>query len=154
MSQPKWRTIYNTDYSLLQEDETGVYEPEMEIADQVDEDKDGNPLFNIYRFSVDRMKLVSDDKNPNKFYLVPYRYDESYPYPAGMYEAWWVKHLKGIASAVGSSVEDLVEAVTSEDPGTRAEVYEAIGSVEGYMNLDTDPLTDLTEEDLNERWKI
>jgi hypothetical protein len=89
MSQPVWKTIYNTDYSRLQEDTTGVYPPELEIAQEYEDEsaKGGRKTkFMFYRFSLERQKLVPEGETPGKFYLVPYKWDPSWTHPVHQYE--------------------------------------------------------------------
>jgi hypothetical protein len=147
MSQPIWKRLWSTDYSQVFEDETGAYEPEMEIAQEYETPK-GRTKFMVYRFSLDKLKLVPEG---NKAYLVPGRYDESWPHPLKSYEEWFAKDLKSVARSIGGDEMDLAKAFTSDDVQDRASAYEPVGGYHGFDNLDSDP-RDLTEKELNKRW--
>lgn len=143
MSQPEWKLIYSTDYSAVFEDKTGVYDPEMEIAQEFDEGK-----FLAFRFALPRLKRV---RHAGTDYIVSERWDESWPHYIGDYEEWFMKNLTGVADSVGMSKKELVDALLSADVPQRAMAYESIGGYHGYSNLDQYPL-ELSEEELDERW--
>lgn len=145
-AQPKWKTISKTDDELVQVDETGVYPPEMEVAQENytgRDDDDGR--YQVYRFALDRLKWV-------KGYLVTERYQPDWPHPVHMYQEWFTDSLPAIAESVGMPETELTELLCSEDPMARAHAYSAIGSYHGFANLDSYPL-DLTETELNNRWE-
>lgn len=127
-NQPEWKPLYETDYSSLYVDTTGVYAPELEIF----EDDESNGTCQIYRFSIDQCALVGT-------YLVlasiAGRTDLHHP----IYVEWFAKDLASVASYVGSTESDLIEALCCEDPGTRAEAYKAIGGYHGCVNFDQYP---------------
>jgi len=154
MSQPVWKTIYNTDHSLLKEDTTGVYPPELEIAQEYeDESARGGrrTKFMLYQVPLERQKLVPHEKVEGKYYLVPFKWDPSWSHPVKNYEEWFVKDLKSVAQSMGTSLEELVDALCSDDPKDLAFAYEAIGGHHGYDNFDSSPII-LTENKLNKRW--
>ncbi len=144
MSQPKWSTIQRTDYSCIQIDETGVYAPEMEIAQDLE-----NGTFEVSRFSLDRLKLSHGGYG----YLIPLAYTEDWPHPVHMYREWFdgEGELTAIARFIGSTENELRTAFQSLDTLARAWAWESVGSYWGFANLDGDPLI-LTEDELNERW--
>lgn len=143
MSQPEWRTLYQTDYSMVQIDKTGVYAPEMEIAQEI-----GGGKWQVFRFSLDKLKKVKHD---GKVYLIPDKWDASWPYPASSYEEWFAKDLPQVANSIGAEVSELRTALCSKDPKQRAWAYESIGGYHGFDNLDSYPET-YTEDEFNERW--
>lgn len=150
MSQPEWKTLWCADYELVQEDTTGVYDPEMEVAEEIEEGR-----FEVYRFSLDRFKLV-DDPDPDEGtvpakLVVPFGYDSSWALHPSRYREWFIDDLASVANCVGSTEQELIAALCSEDVRARAGVYVDIGSCHGFMNLDGYPLT-LTEQELDERW--
>jgi hypothetical protein len=145
--QPVWKLVYSTDYSALFVDETGVYDPELMIAQEYETER-GKTKFQVYRFSLDRQKIVRKD---GKSYLVPFGYDGSYPHPVHRYQEWFVKDLASIARSSGSSYKTLVKALVSSDPSQRAEAYEAIGGYHGFDNFDQYPET-WSESEMEKNW--
>lgn len=154
MSQPKWKLKTATEDFAVFEDETGEYEAEMEVAQntgEVIETEEGEEkVFLVYRFSLDRLKRVRG-KVSNKLFVVPAKWDKSWPHPLPDYEEWFIKSLKEVASFVSSSVNDLIAAFCSKNVMDRAGAYEAIGSYHGFENLDSYPQT-MPESKLNARW--
>jgi hypothetical protein len=144
-NQPKWRTVVRADHFQVSVDDTGVYEPEMEYAQELD---DEGTKFKVYRFSLERMKELWADGHP---YLVPMSYDLSWKYPIHMYEEWFIKSLSKIAASVGRTVEELRNDLCSDDPKHLMWVYEAIGGYHGFDNLDSYPLA-LTADEIDARW--
>lgn len=131
MTQPNWRLVYTTDYSALYEDTTGVYAPELSIAE---ENEDGT--YRVFRFSVDQCALVGD-----LLVLASIAGRTDLPHPMPSYVEWFAKDLASVASSVGSTKEDLIEALCCADAGTRACAYEAIGGYHGMINFDQYPET-------------
>lgn len=146
MSQPEWKLVYATDYSALYEDTTGVYDPELVIAqtdDDADEDDIEATAAYVYRFSLERCWRVTEqnDDGTATTYLTdmdPARKSEL-PHPLRSYVPWYAKHLAGVASSIGSPVEALTDALCSDDPKELAWAYEAIGGHSGYENFDSYP---------------
>ncbi len=120
-NQPTWKLVYATDCSALYIDETGVYPPELMIA----QDSDDDSVY-VYRFPLDRLIRNADDSVTNEH---------------GHREWFQTCHagLGRVADFVGSTERDLLAALCSDDPGTRAVAYEAIGDYHGYDNLDSYP---------------
>lgn len=131
MAQPSWKLLYATDSHALYVDETGKYEPELMVAQEVF-DAPERENFVVFRFSLDRLKIV-------KGHLVPYEYDASWTHPVGSYDAWFAKDLKSIADSADTTKSGLVAAFTSADPHERAWAYEAVGGYHGFMNFDQYP---------------
>lgn len=144
MAQPKWKLVYSTDYSALFIDTTGVYEPELMIAQEWEDD--GETKFEVFRFPIDKLKTIG--KND---YLVSVKYDSSWPHPVHQYNEWFADSLDAVASYIGSDEEALIEALISDDPKQRAWAYESIGSYHGFMNFDSYPRT-WSEEEMDKRW--
>jgi hypothetical protein len=140
--QPEWKLVYATDYSALYVDATGVYGPELQIA-QTDDDADADDIdatvAYVYRFELERCYRVTRDDGSSFLCSQDPAREHELPHPLGQYVPRFAKSLGDVARSVGSTVEDLIEALCCEDPGTRAEVYEAIGSYHGYDNLDSYP---------------
>lgn len=144
MSQPEWKNIETTDSYIVQVDKTGVYEAEMEYADEVGEDR-----FEVFRFSLERKKVVEVEES---LYLVPFAYDETWPHGVPAYREWFAKDLAEVAESIGMELKVLREMFCSEDPLVRAQGYVTLGLYHGFANLDSYPLT-LTEEELSARWE-
>ena len=150
MSQPEWKLLWATDQTALFEDTTGVYAPEMEVADEIfDVDEDDEP-FILFRFSLDKLKRVRDPEG-REVYIVSDNYDESWSHALHQYEEWFIKDLPGVASSMGTTRDELEDAFVSDDPNDRAWAYESIGRYHGFENLDGYPLR-LSEEELEDRW--
>ena len=153
--QPNWELVANLgdvnplDYGgyFVYRDTTGVYAEEAEklfVLDAVYHES-----FTVYRFSLDRLKQVRDGEN---LYLVPVRFDASWPYPVSHYDEWFHKDLNSIAKSTGQTVQELREAFCSEDARVRAFAYEAIGDYHGYENLDGYPLTFTNRTEVEARY--
>jgi hypothetical protein len=99
----------------------------------------------VYRFRLDRLKLVNG-------YLVPLKYEPSWPRPLEHYDEWFSNDIPRMAESVDWSAEELREAFTSEDPVKLALAYEILGGYHGFENLDSDPLS-LTQEQVEKRYK-
>lgn len=135
--QPKWKLLTSTDRTAIYVDETGTYDPEMEVAEELDEESEERT---VYRFTLERLKLV--EHHDRKLYLVSERWrDEGWPHRIHQYEEWFVDSLDDVASSIGSTRKALVEALISAEPQHRAVAYEAIGGYHGFINLDHDPRT-------------
>lgn len=135
-AQPKWKLLASTDRSAIYIDETRAYAPEMEVAEELNEESEERV---VYRFMLERLKLV--EHHDRKLYLVSEHWREDWPHPVHQYEEWFVDSLDDIASSIGSTRKALVEALISADPQHRAVAYEAIGGYHGFINLDHDPRT-------------
>jgi len=147
MSQPEWKLLWASDYNAVLEDATGVYAPEMELAQEYE--RDDETRFVVFRFDLPRLKREKDEEGNE--YIVSEKWSEDWPHSLSQYEEWFIKDLASVASSAGSTKEELIEALTSAEVGDRARAYEDIGGHHGFMNFDGYPL-DLSEEELEERW--
>lgn len=132
-NQPQWELVHATDYSALYRDATGVFPPELVIAqtcDDVDEDNIEATSAYVYRFSLDRLYQHADDNGGT------YLANEH-----GNREWFQTCHggLQAVADSIGSSLADLVADLCSDDPRRLASAYEAIGGYRGYENFDSYP---------------
>lgn len=169
--QPSWEFIGNLGDQdplkyggyFIYRDRTGVYHEKAELL-EVDEEGEGhevNNKYRIYRFTLDRLKLVNG-------HLVPLAYDPSWGQPrmqkgafewmpdsdtSHKYEEWFHEHLDLVAAGFGATKEELEQAFTSADPVDRAFAYKAVGDYHGLENLDSDPLTDLSYGEVKARYR-
>jgi hypothetical protein len=150
----EWKTLYQTDSEWLRCQKDGS-DPELEVVQEIGtyEDEEGfeQHRFQLFRFNVERFKLVTDPKNPQTTYLVPYAYDSSWTHPLADYEEWFARDLEAVARSVGEDPLALAEQFTSADPKVRAGAYMAVASHLGLDNFDNYPI-EINEPDLNERW--
>jgi len=153
--QPKWKLLANLgdadpiDYGgyFVYIDETGVYPPEGERLEVIDEDK---PTWEILRFSLDQCKLVTDKDGHT--WLVSFNYNETWPHPVAAYHEWFAEDLARVASYTGQPVEELRAQFCSDGPLIRARAYEAIGDYHGFDNLDSYPLIYSNRADVEARY--
>ena len=136
--------LFLTDDSAVYEDATGVYEPEMCVA----QSSDGH--VRVFRFTLERLHRIVNDE---RVYYVTTCIAKGFhagtlPYPIHTYKEWYLKSLGSVASYVDSTPSDLLDALCSADPVTRSEVYRAIGEYHGFENLDGYP-----EEMTRKQWE-
>jgi hypothetical protein len=143
MSQPKWIEKACTDFYRLLIDETGVYEPEVEIAGEIGEER-----YQLFRVPLERFKTVIVDDTR---YIVPAGYETSWPHPAGSYQPWFYDDLGSVADSAGTDRDTLVEQLCSEDPEQRLHAYVDIAGYHGWINFDHGPF-EVSEQELDERW--
>lgn len=152
MSQPIWRFIVNLgDASPLDhggyfvyEDTTGVYGFEAERIEPND-----NGTIEVHRVCLDRLREVREN---DRLYLVPYKYEKTWPHPLSAYVEWFAEDLESVASYVDRTLEDLREALCSADGIKRAEAYRAIYDYQGWVNGDESPMT-LTRSEAKKRYR-
>lgn len=141
-NQPQWKLVYATDYSALYLDATGVYPPELVIAqtlDDADQDDIEATAAVVYRFPLDRCwQVTRDDGSTFLCEQNPARESEL-PYPIASYRPWFADHLGAVASSVGGTVAELVAGLCSDDPVDLASAYESIGGHSGFDNFDHYP---------------
>jgi hypothetical protein len=149
-NQPDWKCIAQIgDNNPLEygghwilQDNTQVYDEESEIL-LVDDDGQ-KTTYTVYRYSLDKLKLVNG-------YIVPAKYNVSWPHSLASYQEWFVKDIQSIAEFIGMTAYKLKKLLIANDPVCRAIAYEAIGQYLGYENLDSYPLI-LTENEVKERY--
>jgi hypothetical protein len=150
--QPEWEFVANLgdvnpfDYGgyFVHRDKTGVYPEEAELL-VVDDEESETSTYTVYGVVLDRLKMVDG-------YLVPFKYDSSWPHPVERYDEWFHEKLGDVADSIGTTKEELEEAFTSADPIIRADAYRVIGDYHGWENLDHDPLTSLSRAEVEERY--
>lgn len=170
--QPEWKLIAQlgdenpVDHGgyFIYEDTTGVYDPEGEILLSPDDD-DAPEGWTVYRFSLDRLKIVEEhteaEPNVSRFYLVPFKYNENrdkwgtreWPHPISSYDEWFHKDLRGVASCCGYDLIELRQMFCSEDPRVRARAYQAVGDYHGFENLDSYPLHFKKRAEVEQRYE-
>jgi hypothetical protein len=143
MSQPKWIEKACTDFYRLLIDETGVYDPEVEIADEI-----GDGRYQLFRVPLERFKTVIVDDTR---YIVPAGYETSWPHPAGSYQPWFYDGLGSVADSAGTDRDTLVEQLCSEDPEQRLQAYMDVAGRYGWYEFDEGPRI-LSQQALNARW--
>src|SRR4030095_11548171 len=108
-------------YSALYRDKTGVYPPELAIAqtdDDVDEDDIDATVAYVYRFPLDRCWRVTaqNDDGTAPTYLTdmnPARESEL-PHPLRSYVPWYAKHLESVAGSIGREVSEIIDDLCSD----------------------------------------
>jgi len=136
MRDPRYRTIFQSDYSWLEEDDKG--DAYLEIAQ---EDEDGKKFY-VYRFDLEQLERL---KVGGKVLYVLKSIADSYrkgklPYPVETYREWYLRDLKSVASSADTTVRDLLDDLCSDDPRERSRAYEDIGGHYGFDNFDSYPL--------------
>lgn len=137
-AQPKWEFIANLgdrhplDHGgyFIYEDKTDVYEAEAELIVPNEDEK----TCDVYRINLERYKLVEG-------YLVPVRYDPTWPRPLANYDAWFHRDIAAIADSSGAASTELEVGFTSVNPLVRAEAYRATGDYLGWENIAGSPGT-------------
>jgi hypothetical protein len=110
----------------------------MEIVEPPIDESEGPEKWTIYRFDLDRLRLVEKDRT---FYLVALNWDETWPHPLHHYDEWFHDSLDEVANFVGANFQDLRVAFTSENPVERAWAWDAVVSHYGPFELDQYPLS-------------
>ena len=141
-AQPDWEIVTSTDSTALYRDKTGVYPPELMVAeenDDVDEEDIEATAAHVYRFPLDRSwKVIDGDDASYVTSQDPARTSEL-PHPLRSYEPWFVSSLGSIADSIGSTLTEIVDALCSDDMNKLAWAYEAIGNYHGFINFDESP---------------
>ena len=159
MSQPAWKELCSTDYSRLLLDTTGVYPPELEVAQEISEDEE-NMRYELYRIPLERYELresrLTDGYGhrpwfENDFHKIAHgiHTDDRYCEPCGQ---WISRNLSGAASSADMDPDELRELFCSDDPIKLAQAYETVAGCHGYENFDSYPI-ELSRKELDERWK-
>ena len=153
MSQPEWEEIkeLSADTWRVYRDKTGVYVEELEWADEI-EDASHDERFQVFRVTLDRLKMVEDENGEPV--MVPIRYEPSWSHAVSRYREWYDRKpgdLKGIADTAGRTVADMRAALCSESARDRAFAYMDIAGCHGWENFDSYPLR-MSGWELNRRW--
>lgn len=176
-NQPVWRTLWSTDRSRLLIDETGVYDAELEICQEIEDsgesitcpDCDGSGIdcenvdceydridtgntFEVFRICLERYKMVTSN---GKTYMVPFKWNTGWLNNRAdsprHFEPWFYPHLGEVASSSGLTEQELVGFLCSDNPGELANAYEAIAGHFGFHEFDSEPMT-LIEAEFDARW--
>jgi len=139
MSQPSWVLLDATDFYAIFHDSTGIYTEEAEITEE-----SGARSFTVYRFPLDRLKLVGG-------HLVSEKYSRDWPHSLASYTEWFAGSLSVVAKSIGGEKSKLIEALCSPDPFRRFWAYHAIGGYHGFTNFDSYPIQ-RNERELGKRW--
>lgn len=162
---------------FIYRDKTGVYPEEAEVLIRSTADDAHKSLYTIYRFQLERLKLAAGYLVPlhysSDWPSIITSGEDTYATPPGVldwwpegsedpghakrYDAWFHKasiSFKYIALNIGSTTTEKLElAFTSADPLVRAEAYREIAQFHGWQELDPEPLTSLTRNDVRKRYR-
>ena len=156
--QPQWKFIAQLgdvnpiDHGgqFLFIDETGVYDPELEVLELIEGDtedeynddeelvQEGDMKWEVHRFPLERCTFRNGILSDNEFH-------PDLP-------AWFADKIESVASFVGSSAEELIEYLCGEDVKLRAIAYKAIADYHGINNFDDYPITFDNRRELEERY--
>jgi hypothetical protein len=150
--------------SIIYEDKTGVYTPEIEtiivplsLKDEIDETiAEGDNVrikgdWQIYRYSLDKCTYINGVLSNNKFHPE--------------LSAWFAaneelkntrpqnNYLSNICSFGGITIEKMIADLCGDDLIDRAEAYNLIGLYHGYDNFDGDPLIIHYRDEMIKRYK-
>jgi hypothetical protein len=152
--QPKWRYVANlgdvnpVDYGgqFLFVDQTGVYDPELEILESPDRD-DAPEGWTVYRVILDRCHEVWDEESD-----AHYVGDNKFHPDHG---AWFgsAQDLKSVASSMDIEVAELRRLLCSADPKERAHGYLALIGYYGAHEFDQYPLQFTKRSEVNKRYR-
>lgn len=131
-----------TDYYSVFVDETGVYPPEMVLAQEAD---DEGKKFVVYRFPLERFKVV---KRAGTNFLVDDAWRPDWPHNTASYEPWFLNDLDAVASSAGRTKADIIKDLVDADPMRRSRAYQDIGGHFGFDNFDNYPGT-MTEKKMS-----
>lgn len=163
--QPIWKFVANLgdrhplDHGglFLYVDTTGVYPPELEQLEPLDEA--GMPgKYEIYRMVLDPLKdqTVTDaETGATTTYLVPKGYSPlTYPHPVHVYQPWFTDELGDVATTMDyeNGATGLRADLVSDDPLRLARAYRSIADYRGWNNFDESPLR-LAKQDIRRRYK-
>lgn len=125
------------------EDSTGVYPPELEVIEpwEVREFLDENGdigRWTVYRVVLERCTFKGGVLSDNKFH-------PDYP-------VWFADKIQSVADCNGIDVDELRDALCSNDAMARAGAYEALAGYFGWDEFDTGPLTIDSREEIDARY--
>jgi hypothetical protein len=135
MPQPQWKLISSTDTTALFIDETGKYLPELAIVEMTDESSDLDieaTAAVVYRFPLEQCYK-------SEFGLICVEPEIARGNPLADYTPWFARSLDSVADCVGRPVQDLIDALCSNDPCVLAGAYDDLIAYHGLDNFDSDP---------------
>jgi hypothetical protein len=108
----------------------------------------------VWTVALDRRKIVTDDDGTE--YYVPLSFDPSWGRHPSTYDEWEDKHMQSIADTIGATVDELYQAVCSEDPVQRAYYYEAVAATFGWHEVCASDQPDdcRTRAELRKKWAL
>lgn len=148
MSQPQWKLLDNLgdahpiDYGgyFVYVDETGVYPPEGELLEVIDDDATGETRWEVRRFILEPCTFHNGILSDNKYHPD--------------HAAWFAKpeeeranrpqdntYLSDVAKCFDVGLDELRGMFCSENPLERAQAYRMVGEFHGFDNLDEYPRT-------------
>jgi NAD(P)-dependent dehydrogenase (short-subunit alcohol dehydrogenase family) len=110
----------------------------------------------VFRFEIERFSLYREEIDADSYayreMLIPFGFDKrtDLPHPISSYKQWFSDDLASVASSAGTTREELVEGLCSEDIMARLWALECIAGHHGYENFDGYPL-DLSVEEMARR---
>jgi len=143
MSQPKWRLRANIgdvnpiDHGgkFVYVDSTGVYDPEMEILEPIDDG--GSEHWEIHRFSLERCTFENGVLSDNQFHPD--------------HAAWFADDIDRVKSCCDH--ETIIEDLCSGDPVARAFAYNSITVYFGAHEFDQYPLKFTSRSEIRKRYR-
>ena len=159
-NQPVWKLIANLgdvnplDYGglFVYVDETGVYPPEMERVEPLDDTSAvESTAWETHRAVLENLKTVEVD---GRTLIIPARYDATWPHPIESYDEWFNRDLGQVAESIGADVTELRAFLCSDTPTTRAVAWRAIADYHGWENLDSYPNRYTDRAELERRYGL
>ena len=154
--QPNWKLVANLgnvhpiDHggAFVYEDATGVYVPELEVLQCGNEHY---PYWQVYRFDIPRCTLANGVLSDNKFHPGVWVWFAK-PESERKYRPQDTTYLKNVADFRGTTEQEMVKSLTSENAIERASAYIAIAEYHGYENFDSYPLVFFKRTEVEERY--
>lgn len=134
--QPVWKFVENIgDVNPLDHggafifiDETGVYDPEMEVVTPIEDHDNDRLTWEMHRFSIEKCTFQGGVLSDNKFHPDC--------------QTWYADGLKSIADCMGKDQLELIEQLCSDDLVQRALGYRDVYSYYGLENFDQDSMNE------------
>lgn len=129
MSQPKWKFFAKLgdknpiDHGgqFIFTDETGVYQPEVEVLNKINENE-----WEAHRFILEPCTFENDVLSDNEFH-------KDHP-------AWFADSLTDVAEFIGAEdAREIIDALIGDNLLHRAEAYLSIAAHHGIINFDEYP---------------
>lgn len=125
---------------FLYVDETGIYAPEMERVEMLDEEaEEGKEVYEIHRVTLEPCTFIDGVLSDNPYHP--------------KHAAWFADDIEAVAECVGfeDGADGLRRALCSEDPQERAWAWCAVLDYHGWINGDNYPRT-LTRAEAEARY--